>query len=96
MKPQLFAVELCGKSLKELLPLLTSKSISLRNCGKVFVTYVRSALLHASECWVLKKEELLRLNTHNDLISGSTKSKPSTLLVMLDKEDHQKLGKTSS
>ena len=84
------------KKFKELLPLLTSESISLRNCGKVFVTYVRSALLHASECWVLKKEELLRLNTHNDLISGSTKSKPSTLLVMLDKEDHQKLGKTSS
>ena len=49
------------KKFKELLPLLTSKSISLRNRGKVFVTYVRSALLHASECWALKKEELLRL-----------------------------------
>ena len=49
------------KKFKELLPLLTSKSISLRNCGKVFVTYVRGALLHACECWALKKEELLRL-----------------------------------
>ena len=49
------------KKFKELLPLLTSKSISLRNHGKVFVTYVRGALLHASECWALKKEELLRL-----------------------------------
>ena len=49
------------KKFKELLPLLTSNSISLRNRGKVFVTYVRSALLHASECWALKKEELLRL-----------------------------------
>ena len=49
------------KKFKELLPLLTSKSISLRNRGKVFVTYVRSALLHVSECWALKKEELLRL-----------------------------------
>ena len=49
------------KKFKELLPLLTSKSISLRNRGKVFVTYVRSALLHASECWALKKEDLLRL-----------------------------------
>ena len=38
------------KKFKELLPQLTSKSISLRNRGKVFVTYVRSALLHASEC----------------------------------------------
>ena len=49
------------KKFKELLPLLASKSISLRNRGKVFVTYVRGALLHASECWALKKEELLRL-----------------------------------
>ena len=49
------------KKFKELLPLLTSKSISLRNRGKVFVTYVRSVLLHVSECWALKKEELLRL-----------------------------------
>ena len=49
------------KKFKELLPLLKRKSISLRNHGKVFVTCVRGALLHASECWALKKEELLRL-----------------------------------
>ena len=44
----------------------------------------------------LKKIDSDGLVTYNDLISGSTKSKPSTLLVMLKEEDHQKLGKTSS
>ena len=45
----------------ELLPLLCSRSLSLHTRGRVFVTYVRSALLHASECWALKKEDLLHL-----------------------------------
>ena len=44
------------KKFKELLPLLTSKSISLRNRGKVFVTYVRGALLHASNVGHLRKK----------------------------------------
>ena len=36
---------------KRLLPILTSKHVSLRTRGKVFNAYVRSALLHSSETW---------------------------------------------
>ena len=36
---------------KRLLPILTSKHVSLRTRGKVFNACVRSALLHGSETW---------------------------------------------
>ena len=36
---------------KRLLPILTSKHVSLRTRGKVFKACVRSALLHGSETW---------------------------------------------
>ena len=46
---------------RELLPLLTSRALSLSTRGKVFVTYVRSAMLYGSECWAMKVEDLNRL-----------------------------------
>ena len=35
----------------ELLPLLTSITISLARCGKLYDSCVRGSLLHVSECW---------------------------------------------
>ncbi|XP_060771234.1 uncharacterized protein slc22a21 isoform X2 [Neoarius graeffei] len=46
---------------RELLPLLTCKSLSLRTRGRVYGSCVRGALLYASECWAPKKVDLSRL-----------------------------------
>ena len=46
---------------RELLPLLTNKSISLTNRGVVYRSCVRNAMLHASECWPLKVSDKQRL-----------------------------------
>ena len=40
---------------------MTCKTLSLPTRGQVYVIYVRSAMLHASECWPIKSEDLSRL-----------------------------------
>ena len=45
----------------ELLPILTSKSISLQHRGRVFSSAVRGALLHASETWGTTVDDFNRL-----------------------------------
>ena len=45
----------------ELLPLLSSSTISLARRGMLFNSWVRGALLHASECWTLRREDIQRL-----------------------------------
>ena len=46
---------------RELLPLLTSRHISFTTKGQVYTTYVRSIMLHASECWAPTQSVFLRL-----------------------------------
>jgi len=46
---------------RELLPLLTSKSISLHRRGHLFNMCVRKALLHAAECWPTTKNDMDRI-----------------------------------
>ena len=46
---------------RELLPLLTSRSISLKRRGHLFSSCVRSVLLHAAECWATTKKDMDRL-----------------------------------
>ena len=50
---------------KKLLPILTSKHVSLRTHGKVFNACVRSALLHGSETWALTAPDLQRLRRND-------------------------------
>ena len=45
----------------ELFPLLTSTTISLARHGKLYDSCARGTLLHASECWPLRREEVQRL-----------------------------------
>ena len=45
----------------ELLPLLTSTTISLAKREKLYDSCVRGTLLHASECWPLRREVMQRL-----------------------------------
>ncbi|XP_048759236.2 uncharacterized protein LOC125668844 [Ostrea edulis] len=49
------------KKFKELLPVLTSRHLSYKTCGRVYNTRVRSAMLHASETWALTKPNLHHL-----------------------------------
>ena len=50
---------------KKLLPLLTSKHISLSARGRVFNSCVRSALLHGSETWATTDADLKRLQRND-------------------------------
>ena len=50
---------------KRLLPILTSKHVSLRTRGKVFNACVRSTLLHGSETWAPTAPDLQRLRQND-------------------------------
>ena len=50
---------------KKLLPLLTSKHVSLKARGRVFDACVRSALLHGSETWAPAAADLQRLRRND-------------------------------
>ena len=46
---------------RELLPLLTSRFMSLTKKGEMYCVYVRNVLLHASECWAPTVSDTARL-----------------------------------
>ena len=50
---------------RELLPILTSRSLSYVTRGKTYSTYIRSVLLYASECWTLKADDLHKLQRND-------------------------------
>ena len=52
-----------GKFCK-LLPLLTSTAITLARSGTLYNSCVRGSLLHASECWPLRREKMQHI-LHN-------------------------------
>ena len=45
----------------ELLPLLSPSTVSLARRGMLFNSCVRGALLHASECWALRRADIQHL-----------------------------------
>ena len=49
------------KKFRRVLPTLTARSLSFGTRGRVYSTYVRSAMLHASETWPLTEADLQRL-----------------------------------
>ena len=50
-----------GARFRELLPLLTCRSLTLQTRDKIFTSCVQSVLTYASECWGLRKEERTEL-----------------------------------
>lgn len=50
---------------RKLLPILTSKHVSLKTRGKVFSACVRSAMLHGSESWAPNAHDLQRLRRND-------------------------------
>ena len=49
------------KKFRQLVPLLTSKDISLIVRGRLYSSCVRSSTLHGSETWPLRKENEMRM-----------------------------------
>ena len=58
-------VKTAWKKFKELLPVLSSRHLSFKTCGHVYSSYVRSAMLHASEAWPLTKPNLQHLQRND-------------------------------
>ena len=59
-------VKTAWKKFRELLPVLTSRHLSYKTRGHVYVSScVRSAMLHASETWPLTKTNLQRLQRND-------------------------------
>ena len=58
-------VKTAWKKFKELIPVLSSHHLSLKTCGHVYSSCVRSAMLHASETWPLTKPSLQRLQRND-------------------------------
>ena len=54
-------VKTAWKKFKDLLPVLSSRHLSFKTRGRVYSSCVRSAMLHASETWPLKKPNLQHL-----------------------------------
>ena len=59
-------IKAAWKTFRELLPVLTSRSINLRRRGYIYRAGVRSVLLYASETWAMRVEDLHRLERNEN------------------------------
>ena len=50
------------KKFRELLPLLTSRTFSLKKKGELYEACIRSVMLYGSETWPAKEEDIVRLH----------------------------------
>ena len=50
---------------RQLLPILTSRSISLAKRGEFYSTCIRSTMLHGSESWAISRDTLLRMQRND-------------------------------
>ena len=60
-------VKTAWKKIKELIPVLSSRHLSLKTCGRVYSSCVQSAMFYASETWPLTKPSL-QLLQRNDRV----------------------------
>ena len=58
-------VKTSWKKFKELKPVLSSRHLSIKTRGRVYSSCVRSAMLHASETWPLRKPNLQHLQQND-------------------------------
>ena len=50
---------------RELLPILTSRTLSYITRGQIYSRYIRTVLLYASECWGRNVNDLLKLQRND-------------------------------
>ena len=89
-------VKTAWKKLKDLLPVLSSRHLSLKTCSRVYSSCVQSAMLHASETWRLTKPNLQHLQQNdramirqicNVMPQDIVTTRSNELLVRLGTED---------
>ena len=81
------------KKFRELLPVLTSSSLSLRVRGHIYSVCVRSAMLHAAETWPLNTSDLHRLQRNDRaMIRWICKVKPEDTALVRSASLLNKLG----
>ena len=89
-------VKTAWKKFKDLLQVLSSRHLSFKTGGRVYSSYVRSAMLHASETWPLTKPNLQRLQRNDRAMirqicnvrpQDIVNTRSNELLVRLDIED---------
>ena len=89
-------VKTAWKKFKDLLPVLSSRHLSFKTRDHVYSSCVQSAMLHASETWLLTKPNLQRLQWNDKAMIRQTcnvrpqdivTTRSNELLVRLDIED---------
>ena len=89
-------VKTAWKKFKDLLPVLSSRHLSFKTCGRLYSSCVRSAMLHASETWPLTKPNFQRLQQNdramirqicNVRLQDIVTTRSNELLVRLGIED---------
>jgi len=54
-------IRICWIKFRQLVPLLTNQDISLTMRGRLYSSCVRSSMLHGSETWPVRKENVVAL-----------------------------------
>ena len=54
-------MRICWNKFRQLVPLLTNKDVFLIMRGRLYSSFVRSIMLHRSETWPVRKENLVAL-----------------------------------
>ena len=54
-------IQISWNKFRQLVPLLTNKDVSLIMRGRLYSSCVRSSMLHGSETWPVRKENLVAL-----------------------------------
>ena len=80
------------KKLRKLLPVITSRHLSYKTRGHVYISCVRSTMLHASEIWPLTKTNLQRLqHNYRAMIRQDCSIKPEDVAMVRSSELQAKL-----
>jgi len=54
-------IRIAWNKFRQLVPLLTNKDVSLITRGRLYSSFVRSSMLHGSETWPVRKENVVAL-----------------------------------
>ena len=54
-------MRICWNKFRQLVPLLTNKDVFLIMRGRLYSSFVQSIMLHGSETWPVRKENLVAL-----------------------------------
>ena len=80
-------VKTTWKKFKGLLPVLSSRHLSFKTCGRVYISCECSSMLHTSETWPLSKPNLLHLQQNDRaMIRQTCNVKPQDIVTTRSNE----------